>query len=176
MRYKCNGCEVAKRDRGMGQLQGLQKSRYAMERHCCKASAGAKTEKRILFLKNKPGKLLKIKDNPKKQTGNKAETKLPKLLKKKKGPKKQTENKPETKLAMLLKIKRRQKTNRNILSHSVQHRSCRVPLQGFQVTDKLYSPAAGIYACSRAAWTHARNRTGRMRWLESRAYRAWRAI
>ena len=40
----------------------------------------AKTEKRILFLKNEPGKLLKTNDLAKKQTGNKPETKLPKLL------------------------------------------------------------------------------------------------
>ncbi|MEJ2008947.1 MAG: hypothetical protein P8Z30_12465 [Acidobacteriota bacterium] len=40
---------------------------------------------------------MKTKDQPKKQTGNKAETKLAILLKIHGGPKKQSENKPENK-------------------------------------------------------------------------------
>ena len=51
---------------------GVQASNDGVARPFCTA----KTEKRILFLKNEPGKLLKIKDEPKKtnrkQTGNKA--------------------------------------------------------------------------------------------------------
>ena len=71
-----------------------------------------KTEKRILFLKNEPGKLLKTQENSQKRTGNEPETKLPNLLKIKDWPKKRTGNEPETNLAMLLKTKGGQKTNR----------------------------------------------------------------
>ena len=91
----------------MAHLPGVEKARYVAEWHCWNALTGAKTEKRILFLKNKARKLLKTKDQLKKQTGNKAETKLPMLLKTKDWPEKQTGNKPETNLAMLLKIKDR---------------------------------------------------------------------
>ena len=74
--------------------------------------AEQKIEKRILFLKNKPGKLLKTNGEPKKQTGNKAKTKLAKLLKTIEGFKKQTGNKPENKAGHVVENKGSQKTNR----------------------------------------------------------------
>ena len=51
--------------------------------------------KRILFLKNEPGKLLQTKDLVKKRTGNEAKTKLANLLIIKNVPKKRTGNEPE---------------------------------------------------------------------------------
>ena len=75
-----------------------------------------KDKKRILFLKNEPGKLLKIKDKTKKRTGNEAETKLPNLLKIKKEPKKRTENEPENKAGHIVEnkgsLKNEPETNR----------------------------------------------------------------
>ncbi|MEJ2008619.1 MAG: hypothetical protein P8Z30_10775 [Acidobacteriota bacterium] len=56
----------------------------------------------ILFFKNKAGELLKTKDEPKKQTENKAETKLANLLKTIDTSKKQSGNKPENKAGHLV--------------------------------------------------------------------------
>ncbi len=69
----------------------------------------SKNKKRILFLKNEPGKLLKTNDQPKKRTGNEPETKLPKSLKIKDGPKKRTGNKPENEAGHVVENKRRSK-------------------------------------------------------------------
>ena len=59
---------------------------------------------------------MKTKDQPKKQTGNKAETKLPILLKTKEWPEKQTGNKPENKAGQLVEnqesVKIKPETNR----------------------------------------------------------------
>ena len=77
-----------------------------------------KTEKRILFLKNEPGKLLKTNDKLKKRTGNEAKTKLPKLLKIKEWPKKRTGNKPENEAGHVIEnkgsLKNEPETNRNL--------------------------------------------------------------
>ena len=68
-----------------------------------------KTEKRILFLKNKPGKLLEAIDKSKKTNRNEAETKLPMSLKIKEGPKKRTGNEPENEAGQVIENKRCQK-------------------------------------------------------------------
>ncbi|MEJ2008791.1 MAG: hypothetical protein P8Z30_11660 [Acidobacteriota bacterium] len=57
----------------------------------------AKNREKHAFLKNKAGELLKTKDQPKKQTENKAETKRAMSLKTNDRPKKQSGNKPENK-------------------------------------------------------------------------------
>ncbi|MEJ2008776.1 MAG: hypothetical protein P8Z30_11585 [Acidobacteriota bacterium] len=56
-------------------------------------------------MKNKAGELLKTKDEPKKQTGNKAKTKLAILLKTIETPKKQSENKPKNKAGHVVENK-----------------------------------------------------------------------
>ena len=64
-----------------------------------------KNKKRILFLKNEPGKLLKTKENGQKTNRNEPETKLPKLLKINDRPKKRTENEPENEASHVLENK-----------------------------------------------------------------------
>ncbi|MEJ2007491.1 MAG: hypothetical protein P8Z30_04910 [Acidobacteriota bacterium] len=74
-------------------------------------------------MKNKAGELLKTKDEPKKQTGNKAETNLAKLLETIETPKKQSENKPENKAGHVIEnkglAKNKPETNRKLLSCSL---------------------------------------------------------
>ncbi|MEJ2008020.1 MAG: hypothetical protein P8Z30_07680 [Acidobacteriota bacterium] len=78
----------------------------------CRRNSGLATSflsgasrKKNAFLKNKAGELLKTKDLAKKQTGNKAETKLAILLKTMKTPRKQSGNKPENKAGQLVENK-----------------------------------------------------------------------
>ena len=71
-----------------------------------------KAERRILFLKNEPKKLLKTKDRSKKQTENKPETNRAKSFKTQEGRKKKAKTNRKTKRASLLKIKGRVRSNR----------------------------------------------------------------
>ncbi|MEJ2009845.1 MAG: hypothetical protein P8Z30_17100 [Acidobacteriota bacterium] len=60
------------------------------KRRLCEAALSTQNRKKNAFLKNKAGELLKTKDLSKKQTENKAETKLANALKIIEGPKKQS--------------------------------------------------------------------------------------
>jgi len=82
-------------ERKLKLLMQIQKARKAEERAArLDEEKAARTEKHA-FLKNEAGELLKTKDQPKKRTGNKAETNRPMSLTTKESPQKRIENEPE---------------------------------------------------------------------------------
>ncbi|MEJ2008870.1 MAG: hypothetical protein P8Z30_12075 [Acidobacteriota bacterium] len=112
-------------ERKLKLLVQIQTARRAQERADRAAEEKAERAEKNAFLENKAGELLKTKDQPKKQTGNKAETKRAMLLKTNKRSKKQSGNKPENKAGQVAENKRPRKNKpkkapagRKILAHA----------------------------------------------------------